>query len=160
MKNSMRTICPIFNSNRMLEEYLQEFYVNAAEVWGKITKDKYKKAIDLVKWKKQVLRSWDKIKVNLIEFENHAQSFHNTKRQLIKLLHVREFSSAERRQLRHLIHSINTSQFDDTPPDAKFKNTMARRYESDISTTFLLNPTTNMLAAVKAMSDRDRKSVV
>ena len=71
MKNSMRTICPIFNSNRMLEEYLQEFYVNAADVWGKIIKNKYKKAIDLVKWKKQVMSSWDKIKVNLIEFENH-----------------------------------------------------------------------------------------
>ena len=71
MKNSMRTICPVFNTHRMLEEYLSRFYVKAADIGEEIKKDSYKMAIELADWKSKIFAGWDKIKVNLVEFENN-----------------------------------------------------------------------------------------
>ena len=73
MKNSMATICPVFNTHRMLEEYSNKFYITAAATWKKITADNYKQAIELSEWKKQIETDWAKIKVNLVEFENHKK---------------------------------------------------------------------------------------
>lgn len=71
MKDSMQTICPMFNTHRMLEEYLQEFYVKGADIGRRLTKDNCKNARKLAKWKQQIISRWDHIKINLIEFENH-----------------------------------------------------------------------------------------
>jgi len=70
MKNSLRTICPAFNTHRMLEEYMLRFYVRSANIWQQLTENKYQRAAELAKWKKQIFSNWDSIRVNLVEFED------------------------------------------------------------------------------------------
>lgn len=88
-----------------------------------------------------------------IQFENHVQSIDDTCHLLENLIRVARLRSDDRQRIRHLIMSIASSQFEQTP-EIKFRNVMARHYESVMGITFLLNPTTKMLAAVKTMSDR------
>jgi|Deesub1362B_J571_1020462.scaffolds.fasta_scaffold03208_4 starch phosphorylase len=71
MKNSMRTICPYFNTHRMLEEYMIRFYVNAAGIWKEMTTDRFKKAKEYASWKKRILQHWERVRVDFVEAENH-----------------------------------------------------------------------------------------
>ena len=73
MRSSMRSVCPYFNTHRMLEEYMLNFYVNAAGVWKQLTADNFKKASEFARWKATVMANWDKIKVNDINYENHHE---------------------------------------------------------------------------------------
>src|SRR5262249_39908910 len=41
MKASMRTVCPIFNTARMIEEYASLLYARAAERWIALSKDEF-----------------------------------------------------------------------------------------------------------------------
>jgi starch phosphorylase len=34
MKNSIATVCPVFNTHRMVGEYVEKFYLPAARVGG------------------------------------------------------------------------------------------------------------------------------
>jgi len=63
MKNSMMSNCPVYNTNRMVQEYVSNFYVAGAEAFEKLSQDEFNGAKDLAQWKKKINASWDKIKV-------------------------------------------------------------------------------------------------
>lgn len=71
MRNSMRTICPVFNTHRMLEEYMAAFYVNGADVCKQLTENEFARAKEMASWKQKVLSNWNKVKVVAVDFENH-----------------------------------------------------------------------------------------
>lgn len=71
MRSCMRTICPVFNTNRMLEGYMADFYVKGAGVWAELTGQNFVRAKELARWKKRVLTNWNKIKIQSIQFENN-----------------------------------------------------------------------------------------
>ncbi len=67
MKSSMKKLCPQFNSNRMVAEYADRFYVPAAERYLRLTKDSAARAKSLVAWRSGVWPQWKEVKVVKVE---------------------------------------------------------------------------------------------
>ena len=63
MKSSLRTICPIFNTNRMVFEYARRFYLPAAERRRAMIADDFARAKALAAWKQRIRDNWQSIKV-------------------------------------------------------------------------------------------------
>ena len=63
MKRSMRTLCPEFNSNRMVEEYTDRCYMEAALNSRILSGDGYKNARDLVSWMNTMKKSWKNVRI-------------------------------------------------------------------------------------------------
>lgn len=67
MKNAMRTICPVFNTNRMVKEYTERLYLPSAERWAHLTMDDMAGAKALAAWKSNVRSEWDKVSVFYVD---------------------------------------------------------------------------------------------
>ncbi|MFC1563137.1 alpha-glucan family phosphorylase, partial [candidate division KSB1 bacterium] len=63
MKSSMMSLCPIFNTNRMVREYFEKSYFPSFKRFHKMDKAKAEKARELANWKSYVKSNWDKIKI-------------------------------------------------------------------------------------------------
>lgn len=63
MKTNMKTVCPFFNTNRMVRNYLYDFYFPAAEKWLKVSNDSGKTAKQLVKWRANLNKNWETIQI-------------------------------------------------------------------------------------------------
>ena len=67
MKASMRSICPMFNTNRMLEEYANRLYVPAADRWRHMSGDDFAAAKDMARWKRELGAAWNEVRVDQVE---------------------------------------------------------------------------------------------
>lgn len=63
MKDSMRSICPIFNTNRMVEEYTRKFYMPAHLDFSEIIKNNFEKARARAGWLGFLYQNWKDIKI-------------------------------------------------------------------------------------------------
>ncbi len=63
MKNSIQTVCPYFNTNRMVEEYASQFYLPNISKWHLFAKDGWKEARELSRWKRETSEVWHKVKI-------------------------------------------------------------------------------------------------
>ncbi|MDR2426043.1 MAG: alpha-glucan family phosphorylase [Endomicrobium sp.] len=63
MKTSMQTLGPVFNTNRMIEEYTKRFYIPSAMEHEKLKKDNYALAKKKAVWLKNLTNNWDTIKI-------------------------------------------------------------------------------------------------
>lgn len=63
MKNSMRTVNAEFNTNRMVEEYTQRFYVPCIEQSRRLREDKAAAAQELATWRASVIQRWAGVRV-------------------------------------------------------------------------------------------------
>lgn len=62
MKASMRKLGPVFNTNRMVEQYFTKFYERAYERRSILMRDNWKEAKALTSWKKKVKDNWNQLK--------------------------------------------------------------------------------------------------
>ena len=67
MKASIETLCPVFSTERMLQEYTDRFYLSAFEQWSKFSENKQALARDIALWKEKMRRLWHKVRVEGIE---------------------------------------------------------------------------------------------
>jgi starch phosphorylase len=67
MKNSIRRICPVFNCNRMVREYLQRFYEPALRRAALLQENNYERARRLAEWKERVRHAWPQVAIKKIE---------------------------------------------------------------------------------------------
>ena len=58
MKTAMRTICPFFNTNRMVCQYAEESYLPALARYNALTDNHLERARALAAWKARVRASW------------------------------------------------------------------------------------------------------
>ncbi len=63
MKNSMRTVNAEFNTNRMVEEYTERFYIPCVENSIRLSSDDYARARELAEWRRSVNAGWDQLKI-------------------------------------------------------------------------------------------------
>jgi len=63
MKKSMRALCPVFNSNRMVEEYTDKCYMEAALDYRSLVSSDYQNARDVMNWKSNLRKSWERIQI-------------------------------------------------------------------------------------------------
>jgi starch phosphorylase len=75
MKRSISTICPVFNTNRMVQEYTEKCYWPAAQRYNKLAQDNLKRAAGLAQWRRQMARSWAQVRVEAVE-ANGADPMH------------------------------------------------------------------------------------
>ncbi len=73
IKASMRTICPMFNTNRMLEEYANRLYVPAAHRWRHLSRDNFAGAKALAHWKRSLAGEWDSVHVEQVDAESDRE---------------------------------------------------------------------------------------
>jgi starch phosphorylase len=63
MKASMRTVCPTFNTDRMVREYTERFYIPAGRLHQRLTADDFQPAKELAGWKHRVRHHWGEVAI-------------------------------------------------------------------------------------------------
>lgn len=72
MKNSISRICPVFNSHRMLNDYVEKCYMPAARSSADLIQDNYQRLKGLVSWHKGLKSHWPGITINKVEIPEDA----------------------------------------------------------------------------------------
>jgi starch phosphorylase len=72
VKESLRTICPQFNTNRAAEEYTRRFYIPSLLNWNWLMKDGMKRLREIARWKATVRAHWDGVEVLSVETDSGA----------------------------------------------------------------------------------------
>ena len=67
MKSAIRAICPVFNTNRMVREYAERFYLPAAQRYKRLTEAEMARARALAQWKSFLHTHWPEIRVDSVE---------------------------------------------------------------------------------------------
>ena len=67
MKRSIMTLVPVFNTNRMVEEYTERCYVPAAHRAAALTGNALAPAKELAGWRKRVAADWHQVKVASVD---------------------------------------------------------------------------------------------
>jgi starch phosphorylase len=73
MKASMSTICPVYNTNRMVLQYMEEAYLPAIQRFHRLTGEDMAGAKALAAWKIHLCEHWDKIKIVRVEDDSPAE---------------------------------------------------------------------------------------
>jgi len=63
MKNCMRKLAPVFNTNRMVREYSERFYIPALDRGEQLAADNLARAVNLAHAKDALRQHWGKIKI-------------------------------------------------------------------------------------------------
>jgi starch phosphorylase len=66
MKASMRTICPVFNTNKMLYEYYSSFYRPCAQMLEHLSADNFAHAKRLAAWKSHLRANWQQVRIGSV----------------------------------------------------------------------------------------------
>ena len=67
MKRSITTLVPVFNTNRMVEEYTERCYIPSHRRYAKLAGPKLDAARELAGWRKRVQSNWSQVKVENVE---------------------------------------------------------------------------------------------
>jgi len=73
MKASMRTVCPVFNTNRMVHEYMERFYLPAIHRGRRLLENNLERSAKLARWKENLRANWNKIKVAAVAVDTEKQ---------------------------------------------------------------------------------------
>ncbi len=66
MKSSMRQLCPVFNTHRMVAEYATRFYMPATTRATALRENHLQRAASLVDWKRKMKRCWPEVKIESV----------------------------------------------------------------------------------------------
>jgi len=67
MKQAIGTLVPVFNTNRMVEQYLKECYLPAFSRESKLTASNLAGAVELAAWRQKLSGSWGQIQIENVE---------------------------------------------------------------------------------------------
>ena len=67
IKRSMTTVCPYFNTNRMVQEYMERCYWPADRRFVALAADSLKRAADLARWRQRLAQGWPQIRVEAVD---------------------------------------------------------------------------------------------
>jgi starch phosphorylase len=67
MRTAMTTLCPVFNTNRMVHEYVVSGYLRADERRARLEEDRFSRARELARWKDCVRKGWSAVQVARVE---------------------------------------------------------------------------------------------
>jgi len=74
MKNSLRTVCSYFNSHRMVEEYMEDYYQPSGRASRLLSADNFKELRELEKWQDHVRERWDQVRIVDSRFEGEHEN--------------------------------------------------------------------------------------
>jgi len=67
MKNSIRTLCPVFNTNRMVQQYFELFYLPANDLFNKLLEGHGSGAAALAQWRQKMAKHWQEVQIRAVE---------------------------------------------------------------------------------------------
>lgn len=67
MKTAIRTICPIFNTHRMVQEYTERFYIPCTQRRNRLKDDNRARSLALTAWKSKVEQAWPTVRFVHVE---------------------------------------------------------------------------------------------
>jgi starch phosphorylase len=67
MKRSMATCCPVFNTNRQVQEYMEKCYQPSADRHHRMTGDQLTRAFSLADWRRRITRDWPQVRVESVD---------------------------------------------------------------------------------------------
>jgi starch phosphorylase len=70
MRESIRSVTPVFNTHRMVEEYNERLYEHAALAQSRLSAGGGKKAIEIANWKQKIRELWPQVRVSDVEVLN------------------------------------------------------------------------------------------
>ena len=70
MKNSIKTILPVFNTHRMVKEYLQTMYLPAFKMAELYSRENFRIAREISQWKERIQRFWSDVRI--VPNHNHT----------------------------------------------------------------------------------------
>ena len=73
MKRSLKTIPRVYNTNRMVIEYLENFYIQASETRWSLIEGDYAKARELAQFKSDLRHRWSQVKIENVEFKHEGE---------------------------------------------------------------------------------------
>ncbi len=63
MKSSLRAICPLFNTDRMVSEYVRQMYIPSAERFQSLVDSDLSRAKELARWKAELRARWPELRI-------------------------------------------------------------------------------------------------
>ena len=70
MRESIRSVTPVFNTQRMVKEYTEQLYIHAAEAYENFARDGCGAATHLSQWKTQMRKDWPQVQVSDVQVTN------------------------------------------------------------------------------------------
>lgn len=67
MKRCITTLVPVFNTNRMVEEYLEKCYIPSHRRYKALAADGLKQAAELAGWRLKLAKAWPQVKVESVD---------------------------------------------------------------------------------------------
>ena len=73
MKASMKRLCPIFNTNRMVMEYVERFYIPAAKRYSELAAQGGAKLDPILEWRRRFRTAGSQVKITRVQTENSRE---------------------------------------------------------------------------------------
>jgi glycogen phosphorylase len=70
MRESIRSVTPVFNTQRMVKEYTEQLYIPAADSYENFSADSCGAATQLSRWKTQIRKDWPAVKISDVQIGN------------------------------------------------------------------------------------------
>src|SRR6266699_1603637 len=70
MRESIRSVTPVFNTQRMVQEYAERLYVPAAKSHEDFSRDNCGAAAQLSQWKTQMRKDWPQVRISDVQVTN------------------------------------------------------------------------------------------
>jgi starch phosphorylase len=70
MRESIRSVTPVFNTQRMVKEYTQQLYIPAAQAYENFSRDGCGAATQLSQWKAKMRKEWPQVQVSDVQIAN------------------------------------------------------------------------------------------
>ncbi|MEP6937340.1 MAG: alpha-glucan family phosphorylase [Chthoniobacterales bacterium] len=70
MRESIRSVTPVFNTHRMVKEYAERLYAPAAKACGELARDEGRAARGLSQWKTQIRGDWPQVSIYDVQVGN------------------------------------------------------------------------------------------
>jgi len=73
MKSSIQTLSPFFNTNRMVRDYFEQYYLPAQLRWQKLSRNKMQLVKEVAAWKERVQSLWGKVHILKVDSEEGGE---------------------------------------------------------------------------------------
>ncbi len=70
MRESIRSVTPVFNTHRMVKEYTERLYLPAAKAHMEFSRDNSRAATELSQWKARMRKDWPQVRILDVQIAN------------------------------------------------------------------------------------------
>jgi starch phosphorylase len=70
MRESIRSVTPVFNTHRMVRDYTEKLYLPAARAHSEFSRDGWRAATVVSQWKAQMRKDWPQVRISDVQVAN------------------------------------------------------------------------------------------